>query len=364
MFLLLFLFLAFPKNLLANNLVNDITITDFSSNSDPEWIQITNNTDHDIDLTDWALRDQINDSNNTDGILLDGCLTPGTFQVLTHDSGWLNNGGDTIRLYDQNDQLINALTYQQGTDKTAPDSTNTCTPSSPTPTPDDLIVNPNSNIILNEIMPYSSTEWIEIYNRNNFDVKLTNWTIEDNISNTKNIPDIIIETNSLAIFEFSSLLNNDQSDTLNLYNQDHQLINTYTYPSNNFDLTKSWSNVDGTWCKTNTSKGAVNNSCLSPTSTPTPSPTITPTPTKTLTPTPTPTPKITNTPSPTPDEEEVTFEQESEIEEEGSVLGQSQEKSKDKKNYLPLFFILAGGLLLLSPLIVTTLKKWQLNSKK
>ena len=97
----------------------------------------------------------------------------------------------------------------------------------------------------------------------------------------------------------------------------------------------------------------------SPTLTPTPTPTKIPTPTIKLTLTPTPkiatisaiieateTTEATETPT-------ITI-----ISTSGEILGESiSTKSATKKNFLPLIFIVSGGILLLTPLIISKIKK-------
>jgi len=39
------------------------------------------------------------------------------------------------------------------------------------------------------------------------------------------------------------------------------------------------------------------------------------------------------------------------------ILGETTEVTKTKRNYLPLIFIISGGILLLTPLIITKIKK-------
>jgi hypothetical protein len=117
-----------------------------------------------------------------------------------------------------------------------------------------------------------------------------------------------------------------------------------------------------------------------PTPTNTPTPTPTPTPTNTPTPTPTVTPTPTKIPTATPTvdlnrytasadatasaindpidngivEEEVPTDKPTSVV--TQILGDTSEVSTTKQNFLPLIFIISGGLLLLSPLIITKIK--------
>ncbi len=213
-------------------------------------------------------------------------------------------------------------------------------------------------------MPYSSIEWIEIYNDNDKTVELKNWKIKDNSSNTKTIPDMTISPKSYGIFEFSSFLNND-IDKIILINHNNQVVGQFEYPNNKYTLERSWSFISNSWCQSEFSKNAVNvSSCYS-------QPTSTPQLVETVIPTSTLTPTITsnNDTLYKPDESATASAIFTPTEESGYyitpttshvpissnlVLG---ETTTAKKNNLPLVFIISGGLLLISPIILNKLKK-------
>lgn len=109
-----------------------VKITNFSSNSSPEWVEIYNQTDAVIDLTSWSLGD--GNTQTVYDLPLTGCLSPSTYQTFFHDDGWLNNSGDTINLYNSQLILVDSLTYSDGKLDLNYRSTNSCTPSA-TPTP-------------------------------------------------------------------------------------------------------------------------------------------------------------------------------------------------------------------------------------
>lgn len=251
-----------------------------------------------------------------------------------------------------------------------------------TPTPTSTTITPTptftQNPYLTEVVPNPSTgfEWVEIYNPNNTKINLSGWIIGDSTSsNRKTISNLEISPNSYATFEItSSILNNNDSDYAELWNGNNSISRAPSYPSNigNF----SWSRQsENNWCATNSSKNSSNNSCITPTSTatstpaPTPTSTVTPTkastitPTVTLSPTPTkqPTPTLevaptlepTNIPDPMVQGAQVTS---------AEAIGSND--SKPKGNNLGIIFIVTGGLLLLSPLIITKIQQWKEKSKK
>lgn len=372
---MVFLILVFLISLFSHPVfaTPEIKISDFSSNSDPEWIQITNMTSEVVNLVGWSLKDKANNSTS-----INICLSPNSSQIITNNSTWLNNtGGDTIYLYDSNQNLIDELSYTTGVDKSPPTSTNTCvvptntpiptstpTPTqtpSPTPTPDPSVTNPTSGVYLTEYMPYADPEWIEIYNSNDYPVKLVSWKIADNNGNSKSF-DLSINSKNYGIYELSSLIfNNNDDEKVILLNQDGQTISESSYSKGLLTIEKSWSYISGSWCQTNITKGYENvTSCSTPTSTPTSSPSSTPSPTPTS-----------NLGKYAPDESATASAIIDPAAESNflsptitpipttiQVLGQTDEIQDvtSKKNYLPLILIISGGLLLVSPVILNKIK--------
>jgi len=355
--ILLIFFLTFSHPTFATN--PTVQITDFSSDSSPEWVELFNNTNENIYLDGWSLRDYTDNSKNKDSLLLNGCIAPGSYQAFYEDSSWLNSSVSTtikpnfdiIYLYEKG-ILIDSLPYTEGRNNSSPKNTNTCL--LPTPTPDPTVINPTSGISLTEFMPYSSIEWVEIYNQNDFKVKLVGWQVGDNSSVTKNIPELIIDAKSFNTFDFSTFLNNNDADKVVLYDNNKKIISSYEYHGGAYDLEMSWSLINNSWCRAEITKGQTNDdNCFTPPTTPTPTSTPIPTLTLTLTPTPTLTPISSITLTPT--SEEITNNPTPVSE--SMVLGETTTGSDIKNNFLPLILIIGGGILLLSPLIITKIKK-------
>ncbi len=105
-----FIFLSFSQSSFAA----DVVINEFSSNSDPEWVELYNSSPTEIITLDgWRLVDS--NSQTTDDIDLSGCITPGGFRLFSRGSGWLNNtGGDTITLKNNNGNEVNSVVYGTG----------------------------------------------------------------------------------------------------------------------------------------------------------------------------------------------------------------------------------------------------------
>lgn len=106
--------LSFLLLLLSSKIVlAQVVINEFSSNSDPEWVEIYNNTDQIIDLLGWRILD--GNSIETDDLQLSGCLAPRGFRLFNRQAGWLNNtGGDTIILKNSDNEEIDKVIYGEG----------------------------------------------------------------------------------------------------------------------------------------------------------------------------------------------------------------------------------------------------------
>lgn len=365
-FLILLFFLLFPHPVFATS---NIQITDYSVKA-PEWIQITNSSSELTDVSGWYFKDA--SGNNK---ILDGCISPNSTKVYEY-SGFLNDTGESLSLYDKTNSLIQDLGVINITQKDKPSSSSTCviptntpTPttvptSTPTPTntptPDPAVTNPSNGINLTEFMPYSDPEWLEIYNANDYPVKLVSWKVEDLDGNVKNIDSLSIPAKGYAIFEPKSLIfDNNSNEKIIFRNQDNKIINEFSYNKGQLTLDRSWSLINGNWCQSSITKGYGNvTSCYTtPTNTPTPSATPTPDPN-------TDTSKYTSaatesaiiepthessflTPTATVPTSTATS---------GLILGGDTTNTTKKRNYLPLILIIGGGILLISPTIITKIK--------
>ena len=103
---LLLFTLIFPSSIYAAILINEI-----SPSTDPEWIELYNDGDIAVDLAGFLLED--GNSSHTDDLNLTGSILSKGYLVFTHTEGWLNNNGDTIKLYnnDSPSVIIDQHTY-------------------------------------------------------------------------------------------------------------------------------------------------------------------------------------------------------------------------------------------------------------
>jgi len=400
LFLFLFFFFYFFLPLRCDA---KVWINEFSSNSDPEWVELYNSGEQQIDLSGWSLLD--GNSDPSDDLSLEGCINPGEFRSFDHPGGWLNNsGGDTIVLKKPDGSEEDSVTYGNGgvvgipkeeetaarnpagssnwkigspskTDNTCQSTISTPTPT-PTPTPTEVPSHtptptststptptsspPSCNILhLSEIManPEEGSEWVELYGEET-DCSLAGFTLyfdEDDEGQKIEL------TGELAghywVVEAGGSWLNNSGDMVKLVKEGETKDN---YQYSVAERGKSWSLVEGEWCLTNPTKGVANSNCLSdqteddsqptPTSTPflSPTATFTPTPTATTTLTPTPQPTTQPTLFIPPDSATSTnqFVLSLSASPAGEILGESGEKEVSQENNVKraiAFALIVGG---------------------
>lgn len=74
-----------------------VIINEFSPSTNPEWVELYNDGDTSVDLTNYLLED--GNAIKTDDLILSGTIVSKGFLIFERTDGWLNNGGDTIKLY-------------------------------------------------------------------------------------------------------------------------------------------------------------------------------------------------------------------------------------------------------------------------
>ncbi len=91
----------------------NVIINEFSSNSNPEWVELYNSGTGMINLTGWSLKDGSHPPEP-----LSGTIAPNGYFVFEKTAGWLNNsGGDAISLLDNaspSAQMVDHIDYGGG----------------------------------------------------------------------------------------------------------------------------------------------------------------------------------------------------------------------------------------------------------
>ena len=246
--LILFLLNLFPFYSVLSSETLDVAINEIAwmgsvLSPNDEWIELRNNTNNSISLNGWVLKS----TDKTPEIKLIGIIPANGFYLLertdnttvpniTADliyTGALKNNGETLGLYDDFENIIDEMdcsvtwfagdnTTKQTMERKNPLLTgnnfeNWQTSKSPNGTPKmknsqnkEIESNPLTteekevdeekneekniiyplNIFINEILPSpegsdAENEWIELYNKNDFEVEISSWKIRDTIGATK-----------------------------------------------------------------------------------------------------------------------------------------------------------------------------------
>jgi hypothetical protein len=394
-FCIAFFYLLNPTQISAK-----VWINEFSSASDPEWVEIYNDGNEKIDLTEWQLVDE---NDKADDINLEGCIESKSYRSFNSVvKYWLNNGGDIIYLINSDNVVVDQVDYGNEADIGTPKSeesarreppgseswvidSNTskrddnCKPDSPTNTPTnkptesptdtptetlkptnsptpDTFYQDYDNIYISEVMadPESGEEWVELYNDNDFQVDLDGWYIDD-VADGGGTPISIsglIDPKSYYAFEVAVYFFNNNGDDVRLLNhkKEEKDFRTYDYSEKGV----SWADVYNSWCQAEPSKNLPNESCLQeekPTPTASKTPTLTPIQSPTLTPiitkTPTPTPGSSLTPTKNPSPTSVsTLKTTPEVLGESLDIDENEIENKTRGNLIAGGFVGAGGLVL------------------
>lgn len=253
-------------------IINEIAWMGTENSANDEWIELYNTGDSDIILDEWVLKAD----DGTPEINLEGTIpAKGFFSLERTDdnsnpnktanliyTGALSNSGENLRLSNNSGEIIDEILCQDGW--TGGDNTTKETMKRNTPMKEASMkevsmkeVEPPSyvdvekieirvedgprtfpsGIVINEVLPSpegpdSENEWIELYNQNDFDVDLNNWTIKDT---TGSIKEHLLETKipSLGYLllkrpETKITLNND-SDGLILMNPNKEIADSVSF---------------------------------------------------------------------------------------------------------------------------------------
>lgn len=279
----------FPKAASPIDIViNEIAWMGTNTSHSDEWIELYNNTNYPVNLENWVLKavdgtPEINLSGiiSINGFFLLERTDDNTVSNIAADQIYtraLSNEGEHLQLFDNEDNLINEVNCGDGwftgdneTNQTMErinplitiDSSNWQTSENSGGTPkagnsvlaqyepetkeiqeskqekEEQIQTYPTGIIFNEILPSpegpdAENEWIEIFNKNDFNVDLSNWKIKDSIGTVTTYvfsENTIIKNKSYLVIlrpETKIILNNDM-DSLSLIQPNNQAIDAVSY---------------------------------------------------------------------------------------------------------------------------------------
>lgn len=90
-----------------------VMINEFSSGSSPEWVELYNNSSEPIDLTGWTIKDLAQEP-----LPLSATISANSYYVFEKSSGWLNDTGDTITLFNNASPAAQIDTISYGANAT------------------------------------------------------------------------------------------------------------------------------------------------------------------------------------------------------------------------------------------------------
>ena len=237
----------------ADILINEI-VSD-PADGDTEWIELFNNTNQDIHLDNWYIKEG-SDSKT----ILDGIIEANKYFVIETPKGNLNNSGDEVLLFSSNDKLISDVVYGEWNDGDVSD--NAPVASDPFSIArinnrdtqnnlndfkvtikltkgaaniildeEDFVVNDiedydfGQTVIVSEIFPNPEGddregEFIELYNYGNRDINLFGWRLGDASKNRFEFArgDIIKSKAYLVLYRGDTgIALNNTGDTVDIY---------------------------------------------------------------------------------------------------------------------------------------------------
>ncbi len=301
---LLFLLILYAELVQAEISINEIMYNPTYSDSYNEWIEIYNNNEFPINLTNWKIcNDNLLsgyiDKNDGQTYLENNLIIQADSYAIITDGGTgteaysnfnindnaialhvegssicsgLSNSYEVITL--SNDSIIDAISYHNlwGADG---NNNSLCKIPNEEGLWQECTISPGSSnsiqeleyeIIINEFLPdpegyddapIPNGEWIELFNQGSQEVDLEGFVINDNygnglsISNTNTIGTTIIEPNSFLVIyrnQDGKLELNNDGDKITLYNPSNNIIDEVSYSTSREQL--SWSRIDDEWLLT------------------------------------------------------------------------------------------------------------------
>lgn len=292
-------------SVLAEMQINEIMANPSCSESYCEYIELYNNGTGAINMTNWKVNDS-NDEDTFESFNGNDILIPGNSFALIVDSDsrvysnfqvgnitWiyvddtaiggsgLSNSGEDINLKDENNNIIDFVSYNNSIDGESYSLINGIwVNAEPSPGKDNIenvsYAPDYSFVSISEFLPDPAGEddqamelgeWVELYSSAEYDIDLIGFYLQDNvgdgtdvyITNTTTIDGTIIKSKDYLIVYMngvSGFLNNNGYDKINLYDLNGNLIDSVSYEGS--DEGVSWSLTDGEWEKSAPTLGSGN----------------------------------------------------------------------------------------------------------
>lgn len=252
---------------------SDIVINEIYANpqtGELEFIELKNKSDADIDLTGWKISDSTDKKYTIKTADFETTKIKKYFVIYSDVSKIsLNNDGDTVKLFQPDDNLLEQVSYEkstkgqsfarnkndwQWTSDFSPEAENIFAGASP-----ELEYEFSNNIIISELLPDpegtdSQDEYIEIYNNGTKEVDLLGWSLSDTSRTYTWAENNIINPHEyliLYITETKISLNNS-GETITLKDSQAAIVSQASYTQAQTGYSYNWSNNQWAWSTTNT----------------------------------------------------------------------------------------------------------------
>ncbi|MEJ0021494.1 MAG: lamin tail domain-containing protein [Candidatus Doudnabacteria bacterium] len=242
--------------------INEIFPNPAGPDSGAEWVEVTNNGTEPVYLHNWTLDDGLvgSDIGSSSYKIQSPIVSPGGFAVLVIPAGKfsLNNTSDTVRLFNENNVLIDSVAYENAAEDLScafvngkwvwgdptPNAANIRSESVPEPQ--------QISILINELFPEplrksQQEEFIELFNPGAEDVDLTGFKIADSATSYK--LSVTIPASGYLVIpksESNISLNNTGKETVSLTDPKQVSVAAVEYedapPEQSYNLT-----ADGTY---------------------------------------------------------------------------------------------------------------------
>lgn len=272
----LFVLFLLPGVVYSEDHSSRVYLSEFMANPDDggEWVEIYNKGSDPMVLNGWYIADSRGPGSAKKFSIE---IAGGEYGVVSISSSFLNNGGDSVVLLDEEKKEVDSVSYEDSEKGltwaresfpngkwclqepspelenglcTLPTETPTPTPeeeeahASITPSPSGISNTPTvtltptpqsySNVVISEAMVAPETgekEWVELVNSNDFSVELEDWYLDDEVdagASPKRFS-VTISANGRVVIEMSSAVFNNSGDMVRLLDANYEEKDGFTY---------------------------------------------------------------------------------------------------------------------------------------
>jgi len=219
----------------------DVLINEYVANSPTEWVELYNTTGSALDISGYYIDDLAGGGGTPQAIPVGTTILAGGFYTMDLSS-FLNNGGDDVRFIDPTQTtVIDNTSYVFATTEYAwyriTDGGTWSAEETDSPTKNASNTPPAvlGDVVINEFVANSATEWVELYNTTLQVKDISGYYIDDIVAGGGSpvaIPtDTVIQPGGFYVLQFAGFLNNGGDDVRFLDPTQTIVLDSYTYTS-------------------------------------------------------------------------------------------------------------------------------------